>query len=177
MPGVLQTNWKCWALQARRVLPGFVEWPEGFKAVFEFAYIGGSSARPREFDPIHRIGQDSPHYNYPLRNVAEESFIVTTGGGRGSPPRRVRKPDPSASYQGSFSRCCLFAFGERLEGVRVAQYDVGPRNSCRRHPVPRISEAASPDICECKPGAGRHRGRTLPPRGSWISCRVPAPDH
>ena len=62
---------------------------EGFKEVFEFAYIGGPSARPREFDPIHRIGQDAPHYNYPLRNIAEESFIVTTGGGRGGPPRRV----------------------------------------------------------------------------------------
>jgi DEAD/DEAH box helicase domain-containing protein len=73
----------------KKVLPGFVEWPEGFKGVFEFAYIGGPSARPREFDPIHRIGQDAPHYNYPLRNVAEESFIVTTGGGRGGPQRRV----------------------------------------------------------------------------------------
>ena len=48
-------------VNGKKVLPGFVEWPEGFKSVFEFAYIGGPSARPREFDPIHRIGQDAPH--------------------------------------------------------------------------------------------------------------------
>jgi DEAD/DEAH box helicase domain-containing protein len=72
----------------RKVLPGFIDWPEGFKGVFEFAYIGGPSARPREFDPIHRVGQDAPHYNYALRNVAEETFAVTTGG-RAGPQRRV----------------------------------------------------------------------------------------
>jgi DEAD/DEAH box helicase domain-containing protein len=73
----------------KKVLPGFVDWPDGFKSVFEFAYVGGPGARPREFDPIHRIGGDAPHYNYPLRNVAEESFIVSTGGGRHGPQRRV----------------------------------------------------------------------------------------
>jgi len=73
----------------RKVLPGFLNWPDGFKLVFEFSYVGGPSARPREFDPIHRIGGDAPHYNYPLRNVAEESFIVSTGGGRFGPTRKV----------------------------------------------------------------------------------------
>jgi DEAD/DEAH box helicase domain-containing protein len=73
----------------RKVLPSIVDWPDEFKSIFEFAYVGGPSVRPREFDPIHRVGQDAPHYNYPLRNVAEESFIVTTGGGRAGPPRRV----------------------------------------------------------------------------------------
>jgi DEAD/DEAH box helicase domain-containing protein len=72
----------------KKVLPGFIEWPDGFKSVFDFSYVGGPSARPREFDPIHRIGQDAPHYNYPLRNVAEESFIVTTGS-RAGPQRNV----------------------------------------------------------------------------------------
>ena len=73
----------------RKVLPGFLSWPDGFKEVFEFSYVGGPSARPREFDPIHRIGGDAPHYNYPLRNVAEEGFIVSTGGGRSGPARKV----------------------------------------------------------------------------------------
>jgi DEAD/DEAH box helicase domain-containing protein len=72
----------------KKVLPGFVDWPDGFKTVFEFAYVGGPSARPREFDPIHRVGQDAPHYNYPLRNIAEETFVLTTGG-RTGPQQRV----------------------------------------------------------------------------------------
>lgn len=76
-------------VSGKKVLPGFVEWPQGFKEIFDFAFVGGRSARPREFDAIHRIGQDAPHYNYPLRNVAEESFVVTTGGGRSGPARRV----------------------------------------------------------------------------------------
>jgi len=74
-------------VSGKKVVPAFIEWPDGFKKIFESAYVG--SARPREFDPIHRIGGDAPHYNYPLRNIAEEGFIVTTGGGRAGPPRRV----------------------------------------------------------------------------------------
>jgi len=73
----------------RKAAPSFVEWPEGFRDIFDFAYIGGPAARPREFDPIHRIGGDAPHYNYPLRNVAEEGFIVATGGGASGPQRRI----------------------------------------------------------------------------------------
>jgi DEAD/DEAH box helicase domain-containing protein len=73
----------------RKVLPAFISWPDGFKSVLDCAYVGGPSARPREFDPIHRIGADAPHYNYPLRNIAEESFMVTTGGGRSGPQRGI----------------------------------------------------------------------------------------
>ena len=73
----------------RKSLPGFISWPEGFNTVFDFAYIGGATARPREFDTIYRIGGDNPHYNYPLRNVAEEGFVVATGGGGSGPPRRI----------------------------------------------------------------------------------------
>lgn len=73
----------------KKALPAFINWPDGFKSVFDCAYVGGPSARPREFDPIHRIGENSPHYNYPLRNIAEESFIVATGGGRSGPQRRI----------------------------------------------------------------------------------------
>jgi DEAD/DEAH box helicase domain-containing protein len=73
----------------KKALPGFVSWPGGFKGVFDFSYVGGAAARPREFDNIHRVGGDAPHYNYPLRNVAEEGFIVATGGGASGPQRRV----------------------------------------------------------------------------------------
>ena len=71
-------------VHGRKTPPGFIDWPEGFREIFDFAYIGSPAARPREFDQIHRIGGDAPHYQYPLRNVAEEGFIVQTG-----PQRRV----------------------------------------------------------------------------------------
>jgi DEAD/DEAH box helicase domain-containing protein len=76
-------------VSGKKTLPSFVSWPEGFGTVFDFAYVGGVSARPREFDTIYRVGGDNPHYNYPLRNVAEEGFIVATGGGASGPPRRI----------------------------------------------------------------------------------------
>jgi DEAD/DEAH box helicase domain-containing protein len=76
-------------VSGRKVPPGFVSWPEGFAQIFDFSYLGAPAARPREFDAIHRIGGDAPHYLYPLRNVAEEGFIVATGGGASGPQRRV----------------------------------------------------------------------------------------
>lgn len=65
----------------RPVPPCTAEWPKGFLDVFEFARVGGSKARPREFDHIARIGGDAPHINYPLRNVGEESFVIGQGHG------------------------------------------------------------------------------------------------
>jgi DEAD/DEAH box helicase domain-containing protein len=76
-------------VNGRKAAPGFIDWPEGFKRIVDFAYIGSPAARPREFDPIHRIGGDAPHFNYPLRSVGDEGFIVVTGGSTGGPPRRV----------------------------------------------------------------------------------------
>jgi len=73
----------------RKVLPSFVDWPEGFAQILDFSYVGAPAARPREFDAIHRIGGDAPHHLYPLRNVAEEGFVVATGGGTSGPQRRV----------------------------------------------------------------------------------------
>jgi DEAD/DEAH box helicase domain-containing protein len=63
----------------RPVLPAKVAWPPGFAEVFAFARPGG--ARPPEFDPIHQIGGDEPHLNYPLRNVGEPSFTIVPGSG------------------------------------------------------------------------------------------------
>ena len=73
----------------RKVPPGFINWPTGFKEVFDFAYVGSPSVRPRGFDSIHRIGGDQPHFGYPLRAVAEEAFFVRTGGGANGPTRAV----------------------------------------------------------------------------------------
>jgi len=69
----------------RKVPPATMNWPDGFTEVFEFAHIGGKRARPREFDNIAQIGGDNPHVNYPMRNIGEANFPVTTG----KPPSRI----------------------------------------------------------------------------------------
>lgn len=66
-------------VRGRSVPPGNVDWPAGFKEVYEFARVGGG--RPREFDHIAGMGGDNPHHNYPLRNVGEENFQLTRGQG------------------------------------------------------------------------------------------------
>lgn len=87
---------------SRPVPPANVAWPPGFSEVFAFARSGG--ARPQEFDPIHKIGGDEPHLNYPLRNVGEPSFEISlSGGGPGrvgtvSLQQAIREAYPGAVY-------------------------------------------------------------------------------
>jgi DEAD/DEAH box helicase domain-containing protein len=87
---------------ARPVPPANVAWPPGFSEVFAFARTGG--ARPQEFDPIHQIGGDDPHLNYPLRNVGEPSFTIapSSGGadriGTVSLQQAIREAYPGAVY-------------------------------------------------------------------------------
>ncbi|WP_257168738.1 DEAD/DEAH box helicase [Bradyrhizobium sp. SRS-191] len=58
-------------------LPPGVSWPESFEKVYEVARPG--ARRPREFDYIAQLGADSPHYNYPLRQVGEASYKIREG--------------------------------------------------------------------------------------------------
>ena len=61
-------------------------------------------ARPQEFDPIHQLGGDEPHLNYPLRNVGEPSFTIapSSGGaervGTVSLQQAIREAYPGAVY-------------------------------------------------------------------------------
>lgn len=54
-----------------------VEWPSDFLGVMGTARLGGD--RPREFDAIAMLGGDTPHYNYPLRNIGEMNFKIARG--------------------------------------------------------------------------------------------------
>ena len=54
-------------------------WPEGFGETLKFARDGW----PSEFDDVAKIGGDSPHYNYGLRNIAEPRFELEEDGRRG----------------------------------------------------------------------------------------------
>ena len=51
-----------------------VAWPSGFRETYQAARLGAD--RPLEFDPIARLGGDTPHINYPLRNVGETNFEI-----------------------------------------------------------------------------------------------------
>jgi DEAD/DEAH box helicase domain-containing protein len=63
------------ALGAERgKLPSGIAWPEGFDAAIRYALPGGG--RPREFDFIASLGADSPHLNYPLRQVGEANLDI-----------------------------------------------------------------------------------------------------
>jgi DEAD/DEAH box helicase domain-containing protein len=58
-------------IEAREPPPG-VSWPETFPSVFNLAKPG--VRRPREFDFIAQLGANSPHFNYPLRQVGEPNY-------------------------------------------------------------------------------------------------------
>ena len=65
------------ALGSSNALPIGIEWPEGFKDVYNAAKPGGN--RPPEFDAIAQLGGDSPQRSYPLRNVGEINFKISVG--------------------------------------------------------------------------------------------------
>jgi DEAD/DEAH box helicase domain-containing protein len=84
-------------------LPSGAHWPEGFAEAIRHAKPGGG--RPREFDAIAQLGADSPHLNYPLRQVGEASFDLKEGP-RSMPGRlgtiatnqAIREAYPGANY-------------------------------------------------------------------------------
>ena len=62
------------SLGAPARMPSSVVWPRGFRDMHTVARPGGD--RPPEYDAIAALGGDTPHYNYPLRNVGEMSFQI-----------------------------------------------------------------------------------------------------
>ncbi len=58
-------------------VPAGVDWPASFALVYEHSKPG--ARRPREFDYIAQLGADSPHLNYPLRQVGEANYKLKIG--------------------------------------------------------------------------------------------------
>lgn len=91
-------------VKGRSVPPRNIEWPSGFPDVYDFARVEGARARPREFDHIARMGGDSPHHNYPLRNIGEENFQIGQGSsmfqriGNLTLQQAIREAYPGAIY-------------------------------------------------------------------------------
>lgn len=62
------------SLGAPAGLPTHMNWPRDFGDNYKAARPGGQ--RAPEFDAIAEIGGDSPHWNYPLRNIGEIGFDI-----------------------------------------------------------------------------------------------------
>lgn len=89
------------SLGARASMRRNIDWPEGFQAIYEEARPGGN--RSREFDVIAELGGDSPHYNYPLRNIGERSLQIKLGEnadsmGEVSQSQGLRECYPGGTY-------------------------------------------------------------------------------
>ncbi len=83
--------------------PGGAKWPKEFRKTLKFARGG----RPPEFDTIARIGGDSPHYNYPLRQLGERALKIRNGQwklGEITPQQAIRETYPGATYLHSGGR-------------------------------------------------------------------------
>ena len=164
-------------VSGKKVVPGFTTWPNGFAAVFDFAYLGGAAARPREFDPISRVGGDAPHYNYPLRTVAEEGFQSHDRGRRFGPAARRRQPHVTAGDTRSISRCNLPAYGEGLESTRVAQHQFRSRHPREPYTFTGVPKAAASYVRKYQCRAGRNCGRPLPSKRDRLLGGVSVSDH
>ena len=85
-----------------KIPPGVI-WPDSFEKVYEMARPG--IRRPKEFELIAQIGADSPHFNYPLRQVGEPNYKLKEGS-RGESEQigdialnqAIREAYPGATY-------------------------------------------------------------------------------
>jgi DEAD/DEAH box helicase domain-containing protein len=85
-----------------KIPPGVI-WPESFEKVYELARPG--IRRSKEFELIAQIGADSPHFNYPLRQVGEPNYKLKEGSRGDSEDigdialnQAIREAYPGATY-------------------------------------------------------------------------------
>ena len=81
--------------------PAGVKWPDGFGDILKYA----RESWPREFDDIAKTGGDSPHFNYPLRQLGETKIQLQIGNwatsreiGDIAHHQAIREAYPGAQY-------------------------------------------------------------------------------
>ena len=82
--------------------PAGVQWPPGFADILKVSREG----YPKEFDHIAQIGGDSPHINYPLRQLGETNVEIRQGThgsgiylGEMAYIQAIREAYPGATYR------------------------------------------------------------------------------
>ncbi len=70
----LRDEMEALGMRPDRTPPG-AEWPDGFRDILRYA----RESWPREFDDIARTGGDSPHRNFPLRQIGETKIQLQIG--------------------------------------------------------------------------------------------------
>ena len=104
--------------------PSGVQWPEGFSDILGFARAGWT----REFDPVAQIGGDSPHFNYPLRQIVDPTFSLTSGSrgfereiGDIAHHQAIREAYPGGNYlhAGRAYRVSRWAYGFGETTIRL----------------------------------------------------------
>ncbi|MCY3542829.1 MAG: DEAD/DEAH box helicase [Chloroflexi bacterium] len=83
------------------VSPAGAKWPEGFRDILKYA----RESWPREFDDIAKTGGESPHFNYPLRQLGETKIQLQVGSKTSSREigdiahhQAIREAYPGAHY-------------------------------------------------------------------------------
>lgn len=89
------------AVRAPSNLPARVLWPNNFGNIYIQSRPGGN--RDIEFDRIAELGGDTPHRNYPLRNVGEKNFQIKRHQdadpmGNANESQALRECYPGATY-------------------------------------------------------------------------------
>ena len=89
------------SLAAPSPLPTPSRWPAGFKEIYGYALPSGN--RPTEFDAIARLGGDTPHRGYPLRNIGDVNYQIkyrrdADSIGEASEMQALRECYPGATY-------------------------------------------------------------------------------
>ncbi len=82
-------------------VPGGIDWPTDFSDIVKMCGV----SYPHEFDALAQIGADSPHFNYPLRQLGETKVKILQGSGSYATnigdityQQAIREAYPGATY-------------------------------------------------------------------------------
>ena len=115
-------------------VPGGVVWPEDFERVYRQSRGGF----PEEYDHVAQLGGDSPHFNFPLRQVGESRVEISTGSGDFVAPvgdmthsQALREAYPGATYyhRGQTYRAIRWETGFDALTIRVRRMRALPATS------------------------------------------------
>ena len=135
------------ALVAPSRLPARIQWPEGFGGIHEFALPGGNI--PTEFDAMAKLGGDTPHRGYPLRNIGETNFQIKLGQntesmGQVNESQALRECYPGATYFHNARAYRVVAWNATASEPFIRVENTSPRRLTR----PRVTTWVNATISE-----------------------------